>query len=189
MARRISACQICTERPLRTPLPHGPRPVAVLSSTAQIAICGQAPGLRVHKSGRPFTDPSGDRLRTWMKLSETDFYDASKVAIVPMGFCFPGYDKKGSDLPPRRECRAAWHDEVFQAMPQLRLVLAIGGYAQAYHLPPRRNKDGKPRSLTETVEAWREHLAPRNDGPCPGAAVIAMPHPSWRNNAWLKRNS
>ncbi|MEO0496683.1 MAG: uracil-DNA glycosylase family protein, partial [Pseudomonadota bacterium] len=112
-----------------------------------------------------------------------------KIAIVPMGFCFPGYDKKGSDLPPRRECRAAWHDEVFQAMPQLRLVLAIGGYAQAYHLPTRRNQDGKPRNLTETVEAWREHLAPRNDGPCPGAAVIATPHPSWRNNAWLKRNS
>ncbi|MEN0088837.1 MAG: uracil-DNA glycosylase family protein [Pseudomonadota bacterium] len=189
LAGRISACKICVERPLNTTLPHPPRPVAVLSNSARIAICGQAPGIRVHNSGRPFTDPSGDRLRVWMGVDDEVFYDASRVAIVPMGFCFPGYDKKGGDLPPRRECKAAWHDQVFAAMPQLKLVLAVGGYAQSYHLPARQNEAGRPRNLTETVAAWQEHLVPRNDRPCPGAAVFAMPHPSWRNNAWLKRNS
>ncbi|MEO0636643.1 MAG: uracil-DNA glycosylase family protein [Pseudomonadota bacterium] len=189
LGHRVSACRICVDGPRQAPLPHEPRPVCVLSSSARIAISGQAPGLRVHKSGRPFTDPSGDRLRDWMQVDEATFYDPNKIAIVPMGFCFPGYDAKGSDLPPRRECREAWHDEVFAAMPQLRLVLAVGGYAQSYHLPSRRNRDGKPRNLTQTVAAWREYLQPRNDGPVPGAVVMPIPHPSWRNNAWLKQNS
>ncbi|MEM1365244.1 MAG: uracil-DNA glycosylase family protein [Pseudomonadota bacterium] len=189
LAERINACRLCVEAPIKRPLPHEPRPVAVLSTDARIVVCGQAPGLRVHKSGRPFTDPSGDRLRKWMNVDEATFYDAGKLSIVPMGFCFPGYDARGADMPPRRECKANWHDAVFAAMPQVKLVLAIGGYAQDYHLPRRLTAEGKRPNLTQTVADWRTHMAPRNDGPCPGAAVFALPHPSWRNNAWLKRNS
>lgn len=180
LAREIGACQACVSAPVGRPLPHEPRPVCVMSSTARIAICGQAPGTRVHASGRPFTDPSGDRLREWMGIGEDIFYDARQIAIVPMGFCFPGLDDKGGDLPPRRECRRIWHDRVFAAMPQLRLKLVIGSYAQAYHLGPHRRG-----SVRETVAAWREILeATRAEG----VAALALPHPSWRNNAWLKRN-
>ncbi|WP_244628013.1 uracil-DNA glycosylase family protein [Stappia taiwanensis] len=176
----IGHCRICVEAPLRQPLPHAPRPVCVLSSSARIAICGQAPGTRVHASGRPFTDPSGDRLRDWMGIGETVFYDAAQVAIVPMGFCFPGLDAKGGDLPPRRECRLAWHDRVFAAMPQIRLKLVIGQYAQAYHLGKLRKG-----SVRETVGAWREILEASR---AQGVAALCLPHPSWRNNAWLKKN-
>ena len=134
----------------------------------------------MHQSGQPFTDPSGDRLRSWMGIGKEVFYDADKLAIVPMGFCFPGLDEKGGDLPPRPECRAAWHDRLFAAMPQIELVLVIGQYAQAYHLGATRQK-----SLTETVANWRTHFeAPRDGQP----AVLPLPHPSWRNNAWLKKN-
>lgn len=173
----IKLCRICRDKPESTQLPHEPNPVCVISSTARICISGQAPGMRVHLSGRPFTDPSGDRLREWMGVDETTFYDASKIAIVPMGFCFPGYDKNGGDLPPRKECRARWHDEVFEAMPQLELILTIGQYAQAYQLGSKRK-----RNMTETVAAWREYY----DASKP--SILPMPHPSWRNNAWLKRN-
>ncbi|MGB7430959.1 MAG: uracil-DNA glycosylase family protein, partial [Ahrensia sp.] len=138
LAHAIGVCRICRDAPLTTPLPHEPNPVAVLSGTARICIAGQAPGIRVHQSGRPFTDPSGDRLRQWMGIDEGVFYDRAKLAIVPMGFCFPGYDAKGGDLPPRRECRAQWHDRVFAAMPQVDLLLVIGQYAQAYHMADRR---------------------------------------------------
>ena len=180
LAGEISACRRCVDAPDRKPLPHAPRPVCVLSATARIAICGQAPGTRVHASGRPFTDPSGDRLRDWMGIGEDIFYDASRIAIVPMGFCFPGLDAKGGDLPPRPECRRLWHDRVFAAMPQLRLKIVIGAYAQAYHL------GGHARgSVRETVGAWREiYEATRDEG----VAAICMPHPSWRNNAWLRKN-
>jgi uracil-DNA glycosylase len=180
LARGISACRHCVERPERAPLPHEPRPVCVLSATARIAICGQAPGTRVHASGRPFTDPSGDRLRDWMGIGEDVFYDARRIAIVPMGFCFPGLDAKGGDLPPRPECRRLWHDRIFAAMPQLRLKIVIGAYAQAYHLGPHRRG-----SVRETVAAWREIHEETRAG---GVAAICMPHPSWRNNAWLKKN-
>ncbi len=174
---RMAACRICVETPLGDPLPHEPRPVFQLSPTARLLIAGQAPGTRVHASGRPFTDPSGERLREWMGIGPDVFYDPSRVAIVPMGFCFPGQDARGADLPPRRECAPAWRRAVMDAMPQLELVLAIGQYAQRWHL-------GKfmKRNLTETVRNWREYhenLTPR---------VIPLPHPSWRNNAWLKRN-
>lgn len=179
LARAIGACRICRDSPLGTQLAHEPNPVAVLSGTARICIAGQAPGIRVHQSGRPFTDPSGDRLRQWMSVDESTFYDRSKLAIVPMGFCFPGYDAKGGDLPPRRECRAQWHDGVFAAMPQIDLLLVIGQYAQAYHMPDRRGVN-----LTQTVAAWRDHLEPNEAG----RIVLPLPHPSWRNNAWLKRN-
>ncbi|WP_349360384.1 uracil-DNA glycosylase family protein [Stappia sp.] len=180
LGREIAACRRCVEAPRRRPLPHAPRPVCVLSDTARIAICGQAPGTRVHESGRPFTDPSGDRLRAWMGVDESVFYDARRIAIVPMGFCFPGLDAKGGDLPPRPECRALWHDRIFAAMPQLRLRLVIGGYAQAYHLGTHRRA-----SVRDTVAAWREILTATR---AEGRAAICVPHPSWRNNAWLKAN-
>ena len=146
------------------------------SVTARIAICGQAPGTRVHASGVPFTDPSGDRLRAWMGVTSDEFYDASRVAIVPMGFCFPGLDAKGGDLPPRRECAPLWRDRVFAQLPNLELVLLVGQYAHRWHL----GSLARP-TLTETVSDWRAVL---ERGGVP--RMIPLPHPSWRNNAWLK---
>ncbi|TCT13480.1 uracil-DNA glycosylase [Tepidamorphus gemmatus] len=177
LVARIRACRICVEAPAGPPLPHEPRPVVRLSSSARLAVCGQAPGTRVHATGIPFNDPSGERLRDWMGIGRDVFYDISRVAVVPMGFCFPGQDSRGADLPPRAECRAAWHDRVFAAMPQLELVLAIGQYAQAYHLGCGR------ASLTETVRNWR---AIWDSGRRP--RVLPLPHPSWRNTGWLKRH-
>ncbi|SHL68907.1 uracil-DNA glycosylase family protein [Roseibium suaedae] len=178
LAREIAACRVCLDSPKGKPLPHDPRPVIQLSSSARICICGQAPGTRVHASGRPFTDPSGDRLRDWMGVGPEVFYDAAKLAIVPMGLCFPGLDAKGGDLPPRPECRKIWHDRIFAQMPQIELILVIGQYAQAYHLGEARKG-----SLTETVASWQDYWTtdrrPR---------VLPMPHPSWRNNAWLRKN-
>lgn len=179
LARSIAACRICRDQPDGTPLPHEPRPVCVVSPTARIVICGQAPGTRVHASGRPFTDPSGDRLRNWLAVDEATFYDARRIAIVPMGFCFPGLDAKGGDLPPRKECARTWHDDLFAAMGQVELVIAVGQYAQAFHLGSARRK-----TLTETVAAWRDYDM------VPGRPwrVVPTPHPSWRNTGWLKRN-
>ncbi|WP_299814109.1 uracil-DNA glycosylase family protein [uncultured Roseibium sp.] len=182
LTRQVRACRVCVENPLKAPLPHEPRPVLQVSSTARICICGQAPGTRVHRSGQPFTDPSGDRLRNWMGIGEDVFYDAARVAIVPMGFCFPGLDAKGGDLPPRSECRITWHDRLFAAMPQIELVLTIGQYAQAYHLGARRRK-----TLTETVACWREYFEAEREAGQP--AVLPLPHPSWRNNTWLKKHA
>jgi uracil-DNA glycosylase len=147
-----------------------------VSRTARILIAGQAPGVRVHRSGRPFTDPSGDRLRAWLGLTPDQFYDASRIAIVAMGFCFPGLSDKGADLPPRRECAPAWRHNLMAALPQIELVLAVGRYAQEWHMPAIV----KP-SLTATLAAWREglELTP---------PVMPLPHPSWRNNGWLKAN-
>ncbi|MEL7542632.1 MAG: uracil-DNA glycosylase family protein, partial [Pseudomonadota bacterium] len=181
LGEEIAACRLCLEAPKSAPMPHPPRPVAVLSQTAKICICGQAPGTRVHASGRPFTDPSGNRLRAWLGMDETTFYNPSKLAIVPMGFCFPGLDAKGGDLPPRSECRATWHARVFALMPQLELIILIGRYAQRWHLG---QIDGYrvPRTLTETVANWRTIYDP--DAP---RRYLAVPHPSWRNNAWFKR--
>ena len=177
----VAACRICRDNPARGAeyrLPHEPRPVAVISSAARILIAGQAPGLRVHESGLPFDDASGNRLRQWLGVTRGEFYDPGNFAIVPMGFCFPGYDAHGSDLPPRRECAPRWRSEVIEAMPQVELVLAIGQYAQSWHLGERR-----AATMTETVRDWRSHLG-TNSGP----AVLAMPHPSWRNTSWLKKN-
>ena len=134
--------------------------------------------MRVHASGVPFTDPSGDRLRDWMGVDANTFYDASQIAIVPMGFCFPGLDAKGGDLPPRKECARSWHERVFAHLPNLKLMLLVGQYAHAWHLGGERK-----RSLTETVRAWRS-FADGGDS----VARIPLPHPSWRNNAWLKKN-
>ena len=177
-AARIRACRICVERPLGRPLPHEPNPIFRISETARLCIASQAAGTRAHATTVPFNDPSGARLRAWLGVTPEEFYDVAKVAIVPMGFCFPGQDAKGGDLPPRRECAPAWRAQVFDAMPQVELVLAIGQYALNWHLGARRGA-----GLTETVGQWRTLLAdPRRP------RVIPMPHPSWRNNAWLKRN-
>ena len=177
LVHRIRNCRICVEAPAGAPLPHAPRPVFQVSDSARILIAGQAPGTRVHASGRPFTDPSGVRLRAWLNMPEEVFYDAARVAIVPMGFCFPGQDEKGADLPPRRECAPAWRARLLAALPDVRLVLAVGQYAQRWHLGPLWRG-----SLTETVRHWRE--AYEKCSP----PVIPLPHPSWRNNAWLKKN-
>lgn len=178
----ISACRICRDNPtggLENALPHEPRPVCVASSRARILIAGQAPGTRVHASGRPFTDPSGDRLRSWLGVDERQFYDPELFAIVPMGFCFPGQDAKGGDLPPRRECAPAWRARLMELMPQLQLVLVIGQYAHAWHLGGLRRK-----TLTETVRDWRAIL----DESASECAVMPLPHPSWRNSGWIRKN-
>jgi uracil-DNA glycosylase len=177
IVRDIRACRICRDAPCGAPLPHEPRPVLLVSRTARLCICSQAPGTRVHASGMPFTDPSGDRLREWMGVTADEFYDVSRIAIVPMGFCFPGLDAKGGDLPPRKECAPAWREPLFAALPQFELVLLVGHYAQRWHLGARV----KP-TLTETVARWRDYVT----GHAP-TKFLPLPHPSWRNNAWLKR--
>jgi len=178
LVSEIRACRICRETPRGPPLPHAPRPVLRPSASASICICSQAPGVRVHASGIPFTDPSGDRLRAWLALSAEEFYDVRRIAIVPMGFCFPGQDAAGGDLPPRRECARTWHARLFATMPQLQLILAVGGYAQRWHM--ERGSEG---GMTSAVRRWREGLAARSM-----PRRIALPHPSWRNNAWLAAN-
>ena len=174
----IRACRHCVEAPHGKPLPHEPRPVLRASRTARLAVCSQAPGTKVHLSGTPFTDRSGDRLRAWMGVTPDEFYDEALVAIVPMGFCFPGQDASGADLPPRKECATLWHGELFAALPQLELVLAVGSYAQAFHLG-----EAAGTSLEEIMLSWRRHLK-RNQRP----RVLPLPHPSWRNNKWLTDN-
>lgn len=146
--------------------------------TARIAICGQAPGTRVHASGVPFSDPSGVRLRAWLGLGEDEFYDEEQIAIVPMGFCFPGLTPSGADLPPRRECAPAWRDRLFAKLPNVELLIAVGRPAQLWHLGTEAGPD-----LTSAVARWRAIVGR------PARPVVApAPHPSWRNNAWLKRN-
>jgi len=179
LVERIRACRICRDAPEHgAPLPHEPRPVLQVHGDARLLIVGQAPGTRVHASGRPFTDPSGERLRDWLGINADLFYDASRVAIVPMGFCFPGLDAKGGDLPPRKECAPRWRQAVLDRLPHVELVLVIGQYAQAWHLGPARGK-----SLTETVRNWPDYLT-SNRTP----KVLPLPHPAWRNNAWIKKN-
>ena len=166
LLRDIRACRIC-EAYLE------PRPIIHASATAKLCIVAQAPGIRVHETGISFNDPSGDRLREWMGVSRETFYDESRVAIIGMGFCFPGYDANGGDLPPRKECAEAWQDKLFATLPNFKLTLLVGTYAFKWHLKGRAKAN-----VTETVRAWREY-APR---------YIPLPHPSWRNNAWLKKN-
>lgn len=178
----VRACRICRERPRKSakPLPHEPRPVLRVSVSARICICGQAPGTKVHASGKPFTDPSGQRLRQWMGVRSREFYDLSRVAIIPMGFCFPGQNSKGADLPPRRECSENWHDRLFAQLPEFELLLLVGRYAQLWHLG-----SGAGASLTECVRDWRRH----SDPPAGHQRIFPLPHPSWRNNAWIKKHS
>ena len=168
----IRACRVCIDAPKGAPLGHQPRPVLQAASTARLAIFGQAPGLRVHESGRPFADASGDRLRDWLGIGEDIFYDAARVAIVPMGFCFPGYDAKGGDRPPRKECAPLWRARLIARLPKIRTAILVGAYAQVWHLGERAS------SLTGTVARWRD-FAPD---------FFPTPHPSWRNNGWLRKN-
>lgn len=168
LLKEIRSCRECAHA-----LPHEPRPVIRAKRSARLCIAGQAPGTRVHKSGKPFTDPSGDRLRDWMGVNEDQFYDESKIAIVPMGFCFPGLDDKGGDLPPRKECAELWRGQVMDNLSNVEVTLLVGQYAQKWHLGKKRHK-----TLTETVAHWRDYL-PR---------FLPLPHPSWRNNAWIKKN-
>jgi uracil-DNA glycosylase len=160
----IRACRICEKH-------LSPRPIIRASNAAKICIIAQAPGIRVHETGLSFNDPSGERLREWMGVDRDTFYDESKIAIVGMGFCFPGYDANGGDKPPRRECAEAWHEKLFAVLPPFKLTLLVGSYAQARYIETGPN-------MTETVKAWRDY----------GPRVVPLPHPSWRNNAWLKKN-
>lgn len=169
--KEISSCRLCVDRFAATETAHEPRPVVWFRSGTPILIAGQAPGARVHASGRPFTDPSGDRLRDWLGINEAVFYDRSLVSIVPMAFCFPGYNARKADLPPPPVCGQTWHDKVMQTLGDIPLTIVVGGHAHKYHLKART-------SVTETVRNWRDH-APR---------VFALPHPSWRNTAWMKKN-
>ena len=170
VSERIAACRLCAPRFALTATRHAPRPVVWFRPGARLLIASQAPGARAHESGTPFLDPSGDRLRDWMGVSKEEFYDRSRIAIVPMGFCFPGYDAKGSDIPPPVVCARTWRDEALAALPGIELTLVVGGTAQAWHL-------GKG-AVTERVRAWRDQ-APK---------LFALPHPSWRNTGWLKAN-
>lgn len=163
----VRACTRCEAH-----LPHGPRPVVQVGASARILIAGQAPGRKVHESGIPFDDASGERLRAWLGLSRELFYDADRVAILPMGFCFPGTGRAG-DLPPRPECAPTWRARLMSRLNHLQLTLVVGQYAQAYHLPDAG------ASLIHAVQAWRDTWP----------TVVALPHPSPRNNLWLKRNA
>lgn len=177
-ASALRACRICRDAPLYgPPLPQEPRPIVQGSASARLCIASQAPGTRAHRFGTPFMDPSGVRLRNWLDLDERAFYDAGRVAIVPMGSCFPGLDAKGGDRPPRRECAERWRSTLFAGLPDLELILVIGQYAQNWHLG--RLQGG----LTGTVRNWRAILdEPRRP------RVLPLPHPSWRNNGWLKKH-
>ncbi len=166
LLHEVRACTLCAEH-----LPLGPRPVLQAHTSARILIAGQAPGRKVHETGLPFNDASGDRLRQWLGISRETFYDPRQLAIIPMGFCFPGTGPSG-DLPPRPECAPTWRQPLLAHLKHIELTLVIGQYAQAYHF------QAEGASLTETVRAWRNHWP----------LMVPMPHPSPRNNLWLKRN-
>ena len=165
---RVRACSFCKDS-----LPLGPRPVVQLGANARILIAGQAPGTRVHETGIPFNDPSGDRLRHWLGITREQFYDPELFALLPMGFCYPGKAKSG-DLPPRPECASQWRELLLPQAPALKLTLAIGQYAIAWHL-----KEKQMPTLTETVKNWQAYWPD----------VVPLPHPSPRNNIWLKKNA
>jgi uracil-DNA glycosylase len=167
LLNEVRACRACAEF-----LPFEPRPILRASSTARLLIVGQAPGTRVHETGIPWNDPSGDRLRQWLDIEKPVFYDESRVAILPMGFCYPGRGKSG-DLPPRPECAQLWREQLLACLPNIELTLLVGSYAQQYHVPQAG------RSVTEVVQRWRELLP----------AFFPTPHPSPRNQLWLRRNA
>ena len=183
LKKQISACTLCQDEGV---IPEA-RPVFQLPKTARIGLFGQAPGNLVHQTGKPFTDPSGVRLRQWMGVSDEEFYDSGKLAIVPMAFCFPGYDGKsksgkGGDLPPPPLCAQTWRGQVMAAIEdQLSLVLLVGQYAQKWHLGDRMDK-----TLTQTVQNWQAHVDYAKKAGKP--VYLPMPHPSWRNSGWLKKN-
>ena len=163
---KVQSCTLCAKQ-----LPHGVRPVLQINPKAKILIAGQAPGAKVHATGVPFNDASGERLREWMGVSNEVFYDPAQIAILPMGFCYPGKGPSG-DLPPRPECAPTWRGDLLAQLPQLKLTLLVGQYAQAYHL------NQKKTTVTDTVRAWQSHWP----------NIVPLPHPSPRNNIWLSRN-
>ena len=165
--KEARSCRLCK-------LQHEPRPLLRLTISARLLIIGQAPGRRAHETGLPWNDPSGDRLRTWLGLDRGSFYNDKRIAILPMGLCYPGRSLQGADLPPRRECAPLWQS-LSQLLPDLTLTLLIGSYAQAYHLKQRGTQWTK---MTDIVRSWRQL----------GPYIIPLPHPSWRNNAWLKKH-
>lgn len=164
----VAACRHCAAH-----LPLGPRPVVRMAASARLLIIGQAPGTKVHESGLPWNDRSGDRLRQWLQMDRDTFYDANRIAIMPMGFCYPGVDARGGDKPPRPECAPLWHQRLLGHLPGIRLTLLVGSYAQARYLAGRRGAN-----LTETVQRFAEY----------GPDFLPLPHPSWRTTAWEKRN-
>ncbi|AUW03650.1 uracil-DNA glycosylase family protein [Vibrio owensii] len=166
LLKQVRACQICADD-----LPLGANPVVQAEKDARILIIGQAPGTRVHKTSIPWNDPSGDRLRHWLDIDKDTFYDPNKIAIVPMGFCYPGKGNSG-DLPPRKECAPAWHKKILEQLPNIELTLLIGQYSQQYYLTD------KPKTLTQTVQQWQDWEPD----------FIPLPHPSPRNTLWLKKN-
>ncbi len=168
LLEEIKQCQICSDK-----LAHGINPVVSFSDHSQIAIVGQAPGRKVHESGIPWDDKSGERLRSWLGVSDEQFYDSKIFALIPMGFCYPGTGKSG-DLPPRKECAPAWHSKVFDSMPNISLRILIGKYAVDHYL-----KHNTEKNLTETIKQFHLHLP----------QYLVLPHPSPRNNIWLKKNS
>lgn len=168
LVSEVKQCTLCQQH-----LPLGPRTVLQVSRHAKILIAGQAPGLKVHTTGVPFDDASGERLRQWMNINKETFYNARKIAILPMGFCYPGTGKSG-DLPPRPECALAWRNQLLSAMGNIKLTLVIGAYAQNWHM-----KETKQKNLTETVRNWKDY----------GSQLLPLPHPSPRNNIWLSKNT
>jgi uracil-DNA glycosylase len=172
LVRDIEACTICADH-LKPPHALGPRPVVRLKPAARVLIIGQAPGTRVHETGIPWNDKSGDRLRHWMGLDHEAFYESPHIAIMPMGFCYPGRQEKGGDNPPRPECAPAWHDQCLKHMPHVALTMLVGAYAQAAYLGERQY-----RTMTETVQRGYEF----------GPRFLPTPHPSWRVTGWLKKN-
>ena len=166
--REIRACTYFAEN-----LPMGPRPVVRGSASARVCIIGQAPGVRVHRSGVPWDDPSGKRLRGWLGVDDHTFYDETRFAIIPIGFCYPGTMENGGDYPPRKECAPLWHAPVIDALENVELTLLVGSYAQAYYLGKSRRK-----TMTETVRSWRDY----------GPDILPTPHPSWRTTGWQKKN-
>lgn len=168
LLREVRRCRVCEEH-----LPLGPRPVLRARTSATVLVVGQAPGTKVHETGIPWNDPSGDRLRRWMDLTREQFYDDCHIAIIPMGYCYPGRDPRGGDLPPRRECAEIWLDRLLEALPNIGLTLLFGQYAHRHYLGDRVKK-----TLTETVRSWKEYQP----------KYLPMPHPSPRNIGWFKRN-
>jgi uracil-DNA glycosylase len=167
LLREISACRICEGK-----LPHGPRPLLRASKSARLLIVSQAPGRKAHQTGVPWDDASGERLRDWMALDRSIFYDLRKIAIIPMAFCYPGVEKSGGDRPPRLECAPAWHQRLLEYLPNLQLTLLVGQYSQTRYLGSRRKK-----SMTETVKAFSEY----------GPMFFPLPHPSWRSRLWMQK--
>lgn len=170
LLEEVRACRVCEES-----LPLGANPVVRANKNARLLIVGQAPGTRVHATGIPWNDPSGNRLRQWLEMSREEFYDEQKIAIIPMGFCYPGKGKSG-DLPPRKECAELWHDRILSLLPDIQLTLLIGQYAQNHYLPKDFLKQHK--TLTERVRHWQD---------CP-TGFFPLPHPSPRNQLWLRKN-